>query len=307
MRRIKIASAKNPDIDFIELNDFNGFLCTQFQTLGISRKVDFLTIKNRNIPVDNKPVFKKYSLVIEILTEYSKYETKYYQLISFLDRNKQDGIRLYYKPYDDREERYCMCSIESTTKTEKRQPVVLNLTQNSLWLGIQKEAHSSQQKESGGNLFVFDNDNGYYSASFSLDEDMANYYCIAFYSGLNQEASINIDGYNEVPLRILVFGKCINPEILLYKKGKEEPIKKFQVYEVIDEGFYLEINSNLLENGVWEVNESTGEKRDLTEVVDYANGSPYFYLDNGVYHIVAKDIGGNECVTRVYWREEYSE
>ena len=312
MRKIKIASAKNPLTDYIELNDFNGFLCTQFQTLGISRSVEFLTIKNRNIPVSNKPVFKKYSLVIEILTRYSQYETKYYELLNFLDRNKQDGIRLYHNPYGDNNEdnnRYCLCSIESSSKTEKRQPIVLNLTQNSLWLGKVNIEQTSQQGETTQrNLFEFaDDGSGYYSVSFGADEKVPDYYSVAFYGGLSQKAEIEIKGYNEVPLTIIVQGECVNPEISVFRKDEGLPIKMFQVYEKINAGHYLEINSGILENGVWEVNTETGYRRDLTELVNYAHGSPYFYLSNGMYDVEVKDSGGNQCVTTVYWQEEYSE
>ena len=322
MRKIKIASAKNPENDFIELNDIygvnifsnegnkitKGFLCTQFQTLGISREVEFLMIRNRNIPVSNKPKFSKYSLTIEIMSLYSEYERKYQEFISFLDRNKKDGIRLYYKPYDDREEKYCLCSIETSSKVAKRQPIVLNLLQDSLWFGGLNVRHTSQtQEETDKNLFVFDNDNGYFSASFSLDLEIPNYYCMAFYNGIKQQAEIKISGYNEVPLNIRVHGKCVNPQVFLYRKNDNNPIKQFQVFETIEKGRYLEINSGILENGVWEVDLATGEKIDLTELVDYSNGSPYFYLENGEYYIVAIDGGGNECVTDISWQEEYNE
>lgn len=307
MRYIKIASAKNPDTDFIELNDFNGFLCTQFQTLGISRNVEFLAIRNRNVPVNNKPVFKKYSLVIEILTRYSEYENKYYSLMTFLDRNKKDGVRLYYTPYTDMEERYCLCSIESSTKTEKRQPIVLNLTQNSLWMGSQKIVTSSQSSEDEGNIFAFGNDNGYYSAGFKIDEDVADYYSVSFYAGTKQVANISINGYNEVPVNIVVYGECRNPKVFLYRKNESEPFKSLEVLETIDEDHYLEINSNILESGVWEVNENTGARRDLTELVNYEHGSPYLYLDHGEYYAVVSDDGNNECIANISWREEYSE
>lgn len=319
MRYLKIASAKNPDTDFIELNDLNGFFCTQFTTLGISRKVDFLTIQNRNIPVDNKPVFKRYRLVIEILTLYSEYENKYYELMNFLDRNKKDGIRLYHKPYhtmaasvymdsDTPDGRYCLCSILTTSKTEKRQPIVLDLTQNSLWIGKQQTAESTQKMNEEGNLFEFSNDGyDYYSASFSVDKNIPDYYCIAFYNGISTQAEIDIKCYNEVPITIVVSGECENPEILLFRKNENLPIKRFQVLEKIDKGHYLEINSGILESGVWEVNKTTGARRDLTELVNYALGSPYFYLGYGEYYVQVSDSGGNDCVTNVYWREEYSE
>lgn len=309
MRKIKIASAVNPDNDFIELNDFNGFLCTQFQTLGISRNVEFLTIKNRNIPVNDKPEFKKYRLTVEILSKYREYEAKYYELITFLDRNKKGGFRLYYKPYDNMEERYCLCSIESSSKIEKRQPVVLVLSQNSLWLGKQQIAFSTQVGETQDNLFFFDDDNGYYSAGFLLDESVtgSDYYCVAFYGGISQRAEISVKGYNEVPLNIIVKGKCVNPQIFLYNQNEPNVVNKFQVLTTINEGHSLEINSGILENGVWEVNDSTGVKADLTEFINYEYGSPFFYLENGEYYITVQDDSGSRCDTSITWQEEYSE
>jgi hypothetical protein len=309
MRKIKLSSAKYPDKDFIELNDFNGFFCLQFQPIGISRSIEFLTIKNRNIPVNNRPAFKKYSLTIEIFTLYSVYEQMYFTLMSFLDRNKKDGFRLYYKPYDDMEERYCLCSIEMSTKSVKLQPVVLTLTQNSLWIGEQSEARSIQQAEAKGNLFVFadTNNDGYFSANFLPDADVSDYYAIAFYNGISQKAEISIVGYNDVPLNIVIKGRVVNPQIRLYRKGGDTVIKSFEVFEEIDEGHSLQINSGILENGVWEVNDATGEKRDLTESINYANGSPYFYLENGDYVMEANDADGNACEMIVTWNEEYSD
>ena len=163
MRYLKLASAKNPFTDFIELNDFNGFLCTSFQSVGISRKLEFLAIKNRQFAVSNDVDFKKYSLVIEILSKYSEYEAKHRELITFLDRNKKSGFRLYYRPYNGMDLRYCLCSIENSARTEKRQPVTLILVQNSLWLGEQKISKTAQGIKDSGNLFAFfDDGNCYY-------------------------------------------------------------------------------------------------------------------------------------------------
>jgi hypothetical protein len=154
---------------------------------------------------------------------------------------------------------------------------------------------------------VFGNDNGYYSASFKEDADIDDYYCISFYSGIKQQAEINITGYNEVPLNIHVRGKCTNPEIFLYRKSDNELVKRFQVFVEIDQDHYLEINSGILNSGVWEVDVHTGEREDLTEVINYAYGSPYFYLENGDYYVLVQDINNNNCLTDISWQEEYSE
>lgn len=307
MRYLKLASDKNPDNDYIELNDFNGFLCTSFQSIGISRKLEFLAIKNRQFVVSNKPNFKKYSLTVEILSKYSEYEAKHRELISFLDRNKKSGFRLYYRPYDGMDLRYCLCDIETSQKVEKLQPVLLTLSQGSLWLSEEKKSTTSQTKQEG-NLFEFKDDgNDYYSASFELDESVSNYYCISFHGGFETTATIINNSYNEIPLNIKIYGECVNPIIYLYKKGENSPVKKTQIFANVDNGYYLEINAHILENGVWYVNGSTGKRFDYVELVNNEYGSPYFYVENGEYYIVVEDEGNNVCLTDIFYQEEYNE
>lgn len=309
MRYLKLASAKNPDTDFIELNDLQGFLCTTFQTIGISRKLEFLAIKNRQFTVDNKVNFKKYNLTIEILSKYSEYEQKHRQLITFLDRNKKDGFRLYFRPYDGMDLRYCLCDIETSQRTEKMQPIGLTLTQNSLWYGIEKKTSTAQVVEEVGNLFAFIENNDlekYYSANFLLDEE-TNEYCVEFYSNVFAEATIVNTGYNEIPLNIKIYGPCTNPAFELFVKGKKEPIRQVQIFANVDEGYYLDINANILENGVWYVNRETGERFDYSGLVNNELGSPYIYIDNGEYTVKVVDTGNNVCTTDIFYKEEYSE
>lgn len=307
MRYLKLASAKNPYTDFIELNDLQGFLCTSFQTIGISRKLEFLAIKNRQFAVENKTNFKKYSLTIEILTKYSEYDAKHRQLITFLDRNKKDGFRLYYKPYEGMDLRYCLCDIESSQRPEKMQPVLIILSQNSLWLGEEKQAITAQVVEEDSNVFAFENIDGYYSAGFYEDESIEDYFCVEFFKGFAAEASIVNKGYNEIPLNVKIYGKCVYPTVLLFKKGEDEPIKKMQVFADVDEGYYLEVNANIRENGIWLVNNNTGHKIDYSELVNNELGSPYFYIDNGEYVVEVIDKANNACTTYVSYQEEYSE
>ena len=304
MRYLKIASAKNPDNDFIELNDFNGFLCTFFQTLGMSRKHEFLAIENRQFSVDNKPEFKKYSLTIEILTKYSEYEAKYSELITFLDRNKKVGFRLYYRPYDDMELRYCFCDVENLEKTTKLQPVLLTLIQNSLWFGTENK-QSSASVEQEGNVFAFVEDmTDYYAISFYEDEDISNYYCVKLYNGGLSTAEVVNHSYNEIPLIIRIYGSCVRPKISLFKKGENTPIKQLQILESIADGYYVEINANIKDNGVRLIGENT--EIDYSEVLNNELGSPYFYIDNGEYYITAEDVNENVCNCDVIWQEEYN-
>lgn len=310
MRYLKLSSAKNPDNDFIELNDFNGFLCTSFQSIGISRKLEFLSAKNRQFTIENKPEFKKYSLTIEILSKYSEYEQKHRELITFLDRNKKDGFRLYFIPYDRMETRYCLCDIVSSARAEKMQPVLLTLSQSSLWLSEEKVSTTSQVIEEKENLFAFAerdiNGENYYSASFDLDEE-TNDYCIEFFNNILSEAIIVNNSYNEIPLNVKIKGPCVNPTLSLFRKGENTPIRQVQVFANIDNGYYIEINSGINKNGVWYVNSNNNEKIDYSELVNNELGSPYIYIENGEYFIKITDDGNNICVVDIVYQEEYSE
>lgn len=308
MRYLKITSAENPDTDYIELNDFNGFLCTQFRTIGINREYEFLTVNNRRFSVDNKTSFKDYSLTIEILSKYSEYEIKHRYFITFLDRNKKGGFRLYYCPYEGMEERYCLCDIKSSVKTEKREPIVITVSQNSLWFGIQQYAETSQTEQEG-NLFVFKEDedvSGYYSAGFYLDEDTEDY-CIAFYNGIETTAEIVNNCYNDIPLNIKIYGTCVNPVVSLFRKGENEPLKRLKVYANVDQNHHIEVDADILKNGIWLVANDNSSIIDYSEAIDNELGSPYFYIENGEYYVTVEDDGNNVCIAEISWKEEYSE
>ena len=332
MRFLKLTNAKNPD-DYILLNGgyfdkdankiktfngFSGFLCTSFQSLGIKRKLEFLKIKNRQFSVSNEPEFDKYSLIIEILSKYSEYEVEYRKLITFLDKNKKDGFRLYYKPYDGINLRYCLCDIESSTKTGKMQPITLLLTQLSLWFEEKPDVETAQSIVENENMFAFVKDDNikvydkegneypYYSAGFYFDEDTSDY-CIEFFSGVLTEAIITNNSYNEIPLNIKIYGPCSNPFVSLFRKGEGEAIMNVQLFANINKGYYIEINSNINENGVWLVNEKTGEKRNYIDLLDNSQGSPYFYINNGDYVVRVVDEGNNACLLKISYKEEYSE
>lgn len=305
MRYLKITSAKNPS-DGIELNDFNGFLCTQFSTLGISRKFDTLAVGNRQFTVDNKPEFKKYNLTIEILTSYALYEAKYRELINFIDRYKKDGFRLYYRPYNGQPLRYCLCDIVTTAKTEKLQPVTLTVAQNSLWLGELKRETSVSVFDTNDNIFAFaeQGDDGYYSAKFYETEDI---YYISFYTYEQSRVTFENASYNEIPLLIRIDGQCVNPFIQLYEINNVLPIRQLEIQTKIESGFYLEINSSINENGIWLVDKITGEKWDYSEYVNNEYGSPYFYISNGKYYINIQDQSQNAVLCDIFYNEEYSE
>ena len=343
MRFLKLASAKNPDNDYILLNGgyfdedgvriktlketnglnpykdskgkdryvfekFNGFLCTKLQPLGISRKLDFLAIENRQVLVGNRFDFKKYNLTIEILSNYEEYENKYKELRLFIERNKNNGFRLYYSPFIGMDIKYCLCEFESSNKGEKTQPVTLTFVQTSLWLGSLQTKLTSQVNQSG-NIFAFYKDNeidNSYSTSFSKD-DKTNEYCVSLYNGIQSQADISNGGYYEIPLTIKINGPCVNPIVYLFAKNGKSPIRKTQILANVDYGYYIEIKAGILDSGVWYVNEATGKKEDYSGLINNSFGSPYFYIGNGNYYIKVEDAGQNIIETSVSYQEEYSE
>lgn len=322
MRFLKLTSDKNPDNDFILLNGgyfdkygnknkgfykLQGFLCTSFQTLGMARRLDMLAVGNRQFSVDNKIDFKKYVLTIEILENYNLYENKYRELVDFLDRNKKTGFRLYYRASD--KIRYCLCDIMSVVKTERMQAISLTLSQNSLWIGEDKKATTTAiAGNENDNIFAFESEGDeYYSAKFYEDKDIANYYSISFYNTGSITSSFANDCWNEIPLTIRIYGKCVNPYIGLYRKGETKPIRQLEIKETINANQYIEINSNINKNGVCLVDALTGKKEDYSNKIANEYGSPYWYIDNGEYYIEASDDNNNvfECV--VLYNEEYND
>lgn len=312
MRYLKITSAENPDNDYIELNDFNGFLCTSFTTLGISRQYETLAVGNRQFSVDNKPKFKDYSLTVHILTKYSLYEAKYNELITFLDRYKKDGFRLYYNPYNgnssDNRTRYILCDIKTTTKTEKMQPITLTVSQNSLWIGKLKYNNLVSEEQTIDNIFEFKKDeiDNIYCASFKKDVyEKDDYYCINFVENYFENSIIVNECYNEIPLQIYINGYCDTPHLVL-KDENNVDIKEIQIDVIIPKGYYVYINSHINENGVWLVNSETGIKTDISDKVYNEKGSPYWYIGHGTYYLsIAQTNDAVSC--RVEFNEEYSE
>lgn len=307
MRYLKIASDKNPDSNFIELNDFNGFLCTQFQTLGLSRKIEYLKINNRQIDVNNDINFIDYNLTIEILTTYNEFEGKYEEFRQFIDSNKKSGLRLYYSPYNNIQQRYILCDVKSLSKNDKMKPIQLVLSQKSLWLSDVKKEETTISGIQESNIYAFTDDgNGYYSVGFYEDENITNYYCIAFTDGVSTQAHISINCYNEIPLTINIYGKCLNPVIRLFRKGEDSPLRTTRIIADIDNGYHIKISGKIFDNGVWIVENATGRMIDYSEFVDNSYGSPYFFIDNGEYYITVVDSGQNSVKAEILWQEEYS-
>lgn len=299
----------------IELNDFDGYLMTSPTGFGIYRVVEYITVGNQRMTVDNRPQFNKITFNIDIFGTREEMEQKYAKLRNFISKNLKQGFRLYYKPLD--ESRYIYCDITIVDKTEKALgylPIKLEIQPKSLWLSdVQK--NSVQQAVTGGNLFVFEertiNDQTYYSASFDLieglkDEYDRNIYAINFASDALNQVTLYNAGEETTPLIIRIYGTAVNPLIRLYKYGSNiaSQIIEFNDLTILD-GYYLEINSNPESNYIELVNEATGERFDREDYVRL-DTNVYMNLPQGNWNIIVTDESGeNEAFTNIFYTNQY--
>lgn len=279
----------------IELNDFDGYIMTSPTGFGVYRTSEYITVGNQRITSSNKPTFQKITFNVLIEGARSTWEEKYAQLRDFISRNIRNGFRLYYTPHE--ETRYIKCDINILDKTEKDRanlPVKLEIQPLSLWLtDVQKD--TIQQTASTGNLFAFKlNSYDEYSASFSEAEDMEDeysrqVYAIAFGSGGVQIATLNNTGAETTPMRIRVYGRAVNPLISLKKYGSGQVVQYIKFNNLtIEDGYYLEINSDPANTYIELVNQSTGERFDREDYADIESNM-YIVLPRGNFILSVTD------------------
>lgn len=319
MREVKITSELNPTTDFLNLTDFSGFFCTSIQGLGATRETANLSVKTRSLVTENKPTFRIFSLGVNILTPYSQYEAAVKQLFDFLDRNKENGFRLYVNdnPSVYAKQRYVMCSLDSVNRNDKRQIVELRLAQHSFWLAEATTASGVAKVDiSTGNWYEYANRGTeaepYYAYSYkpftTADYKIMNYYSTSYFnSGAQIGDAIDLEiengSYNKVPLIVKVYGECTNPVILLYENEGSVATRMVSVDVNIPADSWLEINSTIEGNGVYLCTVNT--KDDIFHNIDLANGSPYMYVGNGKHrlHVIAMSNGSFSA--NAVFQEEY--
>ena len=319
MREVKITSELNPTTDFLNLTDFNGFFCTSIQGLGATRETANLSVKTRSLVIENKPTFRIFSLGVNILTPYSQYEAAVKQLFDFLDRNKENGFRLYVNdnPSVYTKQRYVMCSLDSVNRNDKRQIVELKLAQHSYWLAEATTVPGvANVNISEGNWYEYANrgteTEAYYAYSYSpfttADNNITNYYSTSYFiSGAQTGEAINLDiengSYNKVPLNVKVYGACTNPTIMLYENEGSVATRIVSVDVNIPAGSWLEINSTIEGNGVYLCTDGT--KSDIFHSIDLTNGSPYMYVGHGKHRLQVSAASNGSFSAHAVFQEEY--
>lgn len=309
-RQVTITNANNTDR--IELNDFDGYLMTSPTGFGIYRNSEYIVIGNQRLRTINTPTFQKITFNVLMRGARSTWEVKYARLRDFISKYMKSGFRLYYTPHD--ETRYIRCDINVVDKTEKDRndlPVKLEIQPLSLWLmDVNKNTISSAIESD--NLFQFDErEFDEYTAQFNEVEDVEDeyerpYYSITFGAMATNTAMLYNAGEEETPLNIKVYGKVINPRINL-KKASTGEIVQFVNFNnlTIDDGYYLEINSNPSSTYIEQVNIITGERFDRE---DFANieSNMYLQLPKGEWVLeVTNEFEGSRCYTEILYANQY--
>lgn len=312
-RHVRISDKDNTTS--IELNDFNGYLMTSPTGFGIYRISEYINIGNQRVSVSNYPQFNKIKFNVDIFGKRYEQEERYAKLRDFISTHMKQGFRLYYNPLN--EERYINCDILIVDKSEKQNaylPIAIEVQPKSLWLTDVKK-QSLQQTISSGNLFEFHNNivnnEEYYGATLSiyddiLDEFDENYYGFAFPSGNSNIVIINNIGQEQTSALIRIYGEAVNPIISLFKHstGELNQIIRFDNL-VIEEGYYLEINSSVENPYIHLVNERTGERFDREGFADI-NSNIYITLPIGLWDMTISDENGSSTMhTDVFYTNQY--
>ena len=305
------AISNSDNTDRIELNDFDGYLMTSPTGFGIYRTSEYITVGNQRVKTNNKPTFEKITCNVLILGARNEWESKYAVLRDFISKYIDGGFRLYYTPQD--ETRYIKCDITIVDKTEKDRgylPIKLEIQPLSLWLkDVNKQ--SMRQSVDSSNLFIFAEHESDYVAIFEENEEVEDeyerqVYSITFASGTGDIAYLVNSGVVDTPLLIKIYGKVVNPYVKLKKYSTGEVVQFVNFPNLtIDDGYYLEINSDASNTYIEQVNMQTGERFDIES---YANieSNVYITLPKGTWILEVTDEGtDNICHTESYYAMQF--
>ena len=236
----------------ISLNDFNKYLLTLPEGLGVEYKNTFITIGTQRIKVSQERDYKSFSGTIEVCgNTRDDWEKNYNSLRDFVAKNLKSGIKLYYKNRAD-DERYILCDIKLMTKTEKSSYCILvpvAFEPRSIWkkdvevntnisaMAIEKNTVAFLKDE---NFSV--NDQFRFNYGFLYDENL-NQHDIRYMSSETGSAQLINNADAETPVKLTIYGACINPYIQLINSNGEEE-QACRIYATLSEGDKIILNSD---------------------------------------------------------------
>lgn len=241
----------------IDLNNYSKYLLTLPEGLGIELKNTYLSIGNKKIKVSQNNEYKPIKGVIEITgAGREEWEKNYNELKKFVAKNKSSGVRLYYQSTSgENTEKYVDCFIKILSKTEKsryciRSDVEFEVTSN--WKKDVETIVNTVVKPISANTVAFI-EGVYYTNDSSVDVD-DNFYGFLYDEGTEEhcckytlpaygEVSLSNSGDAEIPLKLIIFGPCLNPYIQL-EDTNGNVVQECRIYGELNEDGYISYNSD---------------------------------------------------------------
>lgn len=275
----------------IDLTDFDKYLLTLPNGLGLAYKNSYITLGSQRIRVKQERQYENFTGTIEVCGRTrDEWEKNYDYLRDFIASNLKSGIKLYYSNREN-QERYLPCDIKLLSKTEKSSYCILVGVQfepKGLWKNDVEVATRTTTMEIGRNAIAFMRDSNFdvsdefgYNYGFIYDEG-TDQHCIYYMSGEVSSATLINNADSETPLSITIYGECVNPFIVLEDTNGNE-IQACQVYVTLYQGDKITLNSDPANLGITLVR-STGNTSNITTSVDTSLNS-FLTLPVGTYRL----------------------
>lgn len=288
----------------IDLTDFNKYLLTLPNGLGLAYKNSYVTLGSQRIRVSQERQYENFTGTIEVCGRTrDEWEKNYDYLRDFIASNLKSGINLYYSNREN-QERYLTCDIKLLSKTEKSSYCILVGVQfepKGLWKNDVEVVTRTTAVETGKNAVAYMRDEGFaetdefgYNYAYLYDENV-DQHCIYYTSGETSSATLINDAHSEIPTKITIYGACINPRIILEDVNGNE-IQECQIYATLYDGDRVVLNSDPENLGIILVR-LNGNSSNITTSVD-TSFNPFITLPVGTFSLRIKEennrlVGGN--------------
>lgn len=231
-------------------------LISGIDNIGIEKEVEYTEFDSNYKKLYEKNPTQDISLTITFLNGYKGYK----DFMDFIESS--DYFYLYYKSI---EYKYCYCEVESLSKSE--------LSSNALICTLLLKKLSYWFKDVTQEIEIkTDTDGKLYSYSYPYK----------YSNSISGKVNVRNNGYAKAPLRILLNGAFSNPEVIVYKDGKE--VSKMKIYYESNNAI-LEVNAFSLAQKI-EITED-GETINAYEYQDFSEDN-FLFLDRGDYTLEFK-------------------
>lgn len=298
--------------ELIDLTDYGKFTLTLPTGLGFKFTNTYIQVGSRRIKTNQKQEFSSLTGIIEINGETrNAWEVNYNELKNFIMKNKENGFLLYYSCIDNGYRRYIVCDFNIVEKTEKLRyclPIPITVEPRTNWLANESVITNVSAKEEAGSIYAFKknenfNDEWEYSYCFEEEEETETYN-YKYLSEISGRAILYNVGDANIPLKITIFGDCIDPELILLNNA-DQIIQRMKINYEIPEDSRVEISSEP-ENAMVVLITDTNDIIDLKPYLSIDDTySSFIELPIGTYTLDIKEKNNNFVDAIIEMRLEY--